>query len=141
MESRRVEAFGLLGVPVGSDREAVLHAYRRLARATHPDVSADPAAADRFATLTDAYRLACEVPQGIAGDPAPAGSAGGSVRACVGASEPGDAPPAPVWAVVGPVPMPMAPGAPAQVWRRPPIVAGPVRIRPIPGHARTGGGG
>ena len=57
MDKARVEAFRALGIPADSDRDAVAHAYRRLARATHPDVSSDPGAADRFATIAAAYRL------------------------------------------------------------------------------------
>ena len=62
MRDEIIEAFHMLGVPLDSDREALGHAYRRLARATHPDVSADPEAEQRFAALTDAYRLACQSP-------------------------------------------------------------------------------
>ena len=60
--SRSVEeAMRVLGV-ADSDPETVAHAYRRLARETHPDASPDPDAADRFATVAAAYRLlaACE---------------------------------------------------------------------------------
>lgn len=63
MDSRRVEAFGLLGIPADSDQNAVAHAYRRLARATHPDVSDDPDAADRFAAVATAYQLVSEDPR------------------------------------------------------------------------------
>jgi hypothetical protein len=62
MDKRRMEAFQVLGIPANSDQATVVHAYRRLARATHPDVSADPEAADRFATLAAAYRLASQPP-------------------------------------------------------------------------------
>src|SRR5690242_13936506 len=63
MESRRDEAFGVLGIPADSDQNAVVHAYRRLARATHPDVSNDPDAADRFATVAAAYQLVSKDPR------------------------------------------------------------------------------
>jgi hypothetical protein len=63
MDSRRVEAFGVLGIPADSDQDAVVQAYRRLARATHPDVSDDPDAADRFATVVAAYQLASRDPR------------------------------------------------------------------------------
>lgn len=63
MDSRRVEAFGVLGIPADSDQSAVLHAYRMLARATHPDVSDEPDAADRFATVAAAYQLASKDPR------------------------------------------------------------------------------
>src|SRR3954469_17914863 len=52
------EAWGLLGIPPGIEQATVSRAYRRLARATHPDVSTAADAAQRFADMTAAYRLA-----------------------------------------------------------------------------------
>ena len=49
------EAMELLGVTADSDPATVARAYRRLARATHPDVSDQPDAAVRFAAVTTAY--------------------------------------------------------------------------------------
>lgn len=63
MDKNRVEAFRVLGIPADSDQDAVAHAYRSLARATHPDVSADPGAADRFATIAAAYQLLSAPPR------------------------------------------------------------------------------
>ena len=63
------EAFRLLGIPAASDRATVVRAYRRLARVTHPDVSADPLAAESFAHLTRAYTRA------LAASPAATGPA------------------------------------------------------------------
>ena len=60
MVQRLEEAWQILGVPANSDPGQVAEAYRRLARATHPDVSTDPDAAARFATLAWAYRLVSE---------------------------------------------------------------------------------
>lgn len=51
------QARDLLGVAPDSDPATVAHAYRRLARANHPDVSAAPDAAQRFTTIAAAYRL------------------------------------------------------------------------------------
>lgn len=51
------EALEVLGVPADSDRASLTSAYRRLARTTHPDVSSDPEAAVRFATIAAAYRV------------------------------------------------------------------------------------
>lgn len=62
MNRRAVEAFQLLGIPRGSDRNTIAHAYRQLARATHPDVSSDADAAERFANLAEAYRIATTEP-------------------------------------------------------------------------------
>ncbi len=47
-----------LGLDSGASRGEITRAYRRLALLTHPDVSGDPAAAQRFASLTDAYHRA-----------------------------------------------------------------------------------
>ena len=51
-------AFTALGLEPGATRDDIARAYRRLALHTHPDVSHDPLAAQRFASLTDAYRRA-----------------------------------------------------------------------------------
>src|SRR4051812_13405237 len=51
------EALDLLGVKADTDPATVAHAYPRLARANHPHVSSEPDAAQRFATITAAYRL------------------------------------------------------------------------------------
>lgn len=122
MEGRLVQAFRLLGVPVGSDRELVVEAYRRLARHTHPDVSADPTAADRFAALTDAYRLASQ-----AAPPATIAVARGTATGRP--STPPDRSPS----AERPLPRtkPTTPHAGAWSVRGAPIVAGPVVISPI----------
>jgi hypothetical protein len=62
MEKQLDEALQVLGIPADSDRQTVTGAYRRLARATHPDVSPNPDAAERFATVAAAYRLVTGVP-------------------------------------------------------------------------------
>ena len=62
MDRRSVEAFQLLGIPRDSDRDTIAHAYRRLARTVHPDLSADADAAERFANLAEAYRIAIAAP-------------------------------------------------------------------------------
>lgn len=67
MNRRAVEAFQLLGIPRDSDRDAIAHAYRRLARSLHPDVSCDADAAQRFAELTEAYRIATAAPRTVGG--------------------------------------------------------------------------
>ena len=131
MERRRLEAYRLLGIPAGSDRETVAHAYRRLARATHPDVSRDPKTADRFAILTEAYRVVTEDP------PPPVdvarASPGSSHRPAhaSGGNERGEQWPAPAWATIRAVSQPSAGDVSGH---GPPLVAGPVLIRP-PGAA------
>lgn len=60
MDDEHRAAFELLGIAVTSDREVVHRAFRRLARTVHPDVSADPEAAQRFTALAAAHQLASE---------------------------------------------------------------------------------
>jgi hypothetical protein len=50
----RRQALQLLGLEPGASREAIKRAYRRLAKAHHPDLGGDPAA---FHRLDAAYRL------------------------------------------------------------------------------------
>ena len=131
MESRRLEAFRLLGIPAGSDRETAAHAYRRLARATHPDVSRDPKTAERFAILTEAYRVVTEeAPPPVDVALASPGSSDRPAHAS-GGNERGEEWPAPAWAMVRAVSQPSSDAMPGHC---PPIVAGPVLIRP-PGAA------
>ena len=103
MDRQLDEALRVLGIPADSDRETLTSAYRARARATHPDVSPEPDAAEQFAAVTGAYRALS-----AAGDPGPrsrhASDAEPEVRPRLGQ-----------W--------------PAASWRRPPIVAGPVMVR------------
>ncbi len=62
-------ALALLGLAAGADRDQVTSAYRRLARATHPDVSSTPDAAARFAAVANAYRRAVEATRGQETEP------------------------------------------------------------------------
>ena len=112
-------AWALLGLAAGADHDQVTRAYRRLARATHPDVSPAPDAATRFSTVANAYRRAVEA--------ARVGAPGrGEVEATVPRA------PRPGWSGTGfttvgagarPIGRPYRPG-------NAPIVAGPVHIRP-----------
>jgi hypothetical protein len=66
-----------LGLGPGASRADLARAYRRLALLTHPDVSSDPAAAQRFADLTQAYERAIaetEAHRTVTARPAPAQS-------------------------------------------------------------------
>lgn len=134
MDTSRVEAFRVLGIPPDSDQDVVARAYRRLARGTHPDVSHDPDAADRFATIAAAYRLASHGPAATSVSVRihESGSGGGG-RA---RNRPHVEDPA-AWG--GPV---------ASGWTTPvmtllggrreqhaPIVAGPARVSPLPRRA------
>jgi hypothetical protein len=57
-----ITLFGVLGLAQTATLEEVKAAYRRLARATHPDVNHEPDAADQFRRLQRAYE--------VLGDPA-----------------------------------------------------------------------
>jgi curved DNA-binding protein CbpA len=65
MDRQLDQALEVLGIPADSDHETVNSAYRRLARATHPDLSPDPDAAERFATVSAAYRLVSGVSRSL----------------------------------------------------------------------------
>ncbi|MFG1637415.1 DnaJ C-terminal domain-containing protein [Pseudonocardia alni] len=49
--------YEVLGVGRDAGAEEIQAAYRRLARANHPDVNRDPAAEDRFKEINDAYHV------------------------------------------------------------------------------------
>jgi curved DNA-binding protein len=47
--------YQILGVPRDASRDDIQRAYRKLARAYHPDVNKDPGAEDRFKEISEAY--------------------------------------------------------------------------------------
>ncbi|MEU4410383.1 DnaJ C-terminal domain-containing protein [Streptosporangium sp. NPDC023963] len=49
--------YEILGVRRGASQEDVQRAYRKLARAHHPDVNKDPSAEDRFKEVSEAYSV------------------------------------------------------------------------------------
>ncbi|MDP9869955.1 MULTISPECIES: DnaJ C-terminal domain-containing protein [Streptosporangium] len=49
--------YEILGVPRGAGQEEVQSAYRKLARAYHPDINKDPGAEDRFKEISEAYSV------------------------------------------------------------------------------------
>ncbi len=52
------DPFRVLGIPVGSDEEAIRRRYRQLVRKHHPDVSSDPEKAhERFVRIQRAYEV------------------------------------------------------------------------------------
>jgi molecular chaperone DnaJ len=53
----RTDYYDVLGVPRAASQEQIKRAFRQLAREHHPDVSKDPAAADRFKIINEAYQV------------------------------------------------------------------------------------
>ena len=49
--------YRVLGVEADATRDEIRRAYRRLAKAHHPDVSGDPDSAARFREVNEAYRV------------------------------------------------------------------------------------
>ncbi len=47
--------YSVLGVSRDADQDEIQRAYRKLARANHPDVNKDPAAEERFKQISEAY--------------------------------------------------------------------------------------
>jgi curved DNA-binding protein len=47
--------YQVLGVPRNASQDEIQRAYRKLARAHHPDVNKDPGAEDRFKDISEAY--------------------------------------------------------------------------------------
>ena len=47
--------YQILGVPRNASQQDIQRAYRKLARQYHPDVNSDPAAAERFKDVSEAY--------------------------------------------------------------------------------------
>jgi curved DNA-binding protein len=47
--------YEILGVPPAASQDDIQRAYRKAARASHPDVSKDPGAEERFKDLSEAY--------------------------------------------------------------------------------------
>jgi hypothetical protein len=117
----------LLGVTADADRAQLVRAYRRQARRFHPDVSREPDATERFWALQAAYHLAL------------AAAARDTAQALAVAAAAAPTPPKPMHVprcappvVIGTttVTASAASTAGSQAW----LVAGPVHVRPAPGH-------
>jgi hypothetical protein len=124
----RSTALALLGLPADASPRDITHAYRRLAKATHPDrlstlaaaATADPATSDSppgFALLADAYHALTSTPETAHPDTSPPGRT------------PPPNPSTSPGAVSIPVRVRRLSGEPLE---RPPVVAGPVHITPAP---------
>ena len=104
----RIAALAVLGLSGQASAREITHAYRRLAKTTHPDITGqlDPDAGRRFAALTEAY-------EALSSTPPP----------------PPSPPPPPTPAVTVSLRRPVRVSV---RFARPPIVAGPVRMTPSP---------
>jgi hypothetical protein len=114
----RTTAYALLGLSEQATAEQVTHAYRRLAKSTHPDVTGplDRDAASRFASLTAAYHLLLDASSA----PPPSSSS---------PAAPPSPPPSEARTPRTAVPVPVR-------FTRPVISVGPVRISPLPPRPR-----
>lgn len=76
-----VDYYAELGVARDASAEEIKRAYRRLARELHPDVNPDPAAQERFKTITAAYEVLSDPDKrrmhDLGGDPFGSGGFGG----------------------------------------------------------------
>lgn len=72
---RASSLYEVLGVARDAGAGEIQRAYRRLVRRCHPDVSSDPAAAERFQEIVEAYEVLSD-PQRRAGYDAAAGTPG-----------------------------------------------------------------
>jgi hypothetical protein len=113
----RTAALAVLGLTEGATPGQIISAYRRLAKATHPDATgrADVGETERFADVSDAYHRLTENAARDGGPPAVGRPTASPMRV------------SPSWF-----------GPPGQ---RPPIVAGPVTVTPIRTTGPTGEGG
>lgn len=57
MASLKRDYYEILGVSRDADEASIKKAFRRLARESHPDVSTDPQAEERFRELAEAYEV------------------------------------------------------------------------------------
>ena len=112
------DLYQLLGVPRRASREEIVQAWRRQARAEHPDSRPrDAAAPGRFRVLAEAYQVLSDPARRAAYDRA-LGSGPGAVGPAVRVRPPGPA-------GIGVRPSARAPG--------PPLWAGPVRVEGVEG--------
>ena len=118
----RTAALARLGLPASATGAQIVHAYRRLVRATHPDATGrnDPGTAQQFAAIHDAYQLLTQPGQDSVDEPVQASRARG----------PGDESATPAEQP------PLAPTRRRTLRSRPLIVAGPVVVTPLPERGR-----
>ena len=57
MMAQARDFYQVLGVSRTASQEEIQRAYRKLARANHPDINHDPAAEERFKEISEAYQV------------------------------------------------------------------------------------
>jgi curved DNA-binding protein CbpA len=125
------DPYEALGLGANASTADISRAYRRLARALHPDSRpGDAAATDRFQAVSDAYELLSD----------PARRTDWDRRHPRSRRSPGRS--APAWRTTGPQIWPLSPAPPNPPdvpSPRPALWAGPVHVEPAPGAAGTAG--
>jgi curved DNA-binding protein CbpA len=144
--------YDVLEVRADASTRDITRAYRRLARAWHPDAHPfDAGAPARFQAVSDAYELLSDPARRAAYDELQAARAAGSGtagraadgrrrRSSSSSSSPSRSSPPPLW--------PLGPATTTPLASRPhgeraghPVWAGPVRIEPLPGDPAVGQAG
>lgn len=126
------DPYQALGLGADASTADISRAYRRLARALHPDSQpGDAGAADQFRAISDAYELLSD----------PARRTDWDCRHPRQPSSPRRAPgrPAASQRPAGPRIWPLPPAVADPPYPRPALWAGPVHVEPAPGAAGTAG--
>ena len=134
--------YDVLEVRADASSRDITRAYRRLARAWHPDAQpVDAGAPARFQAVSDAYELLSDPVRRAAYDELQAARAAGSGTAGRAAdgrrrrsspSSPSRSSPPPLWPLGPATTAPLA-SRPHGERAGPPVRPGPVRIEPLPG--------
>jgi len=142
--------YDVLEVRADASSRDITRAYRRLARAWHPDAQpVDAAAPARFQAVSDAYELLSDPVRRAAYDELQAARAAGSGTAGRAAdgrrrrsspSSPSRSSPPPLWPLGPATTAPLA-SRPHGERAGPPVWAGPVRIESLPGDPAVGQAG
>jgi curved DNA-binding protein CbpA len=142
--------YDVLEVRADASSRDITRAYRRLARAWHPDAQpVDAGAPARFQAVSDAYELLSDPVRRAAYDELQAARAAGSGTAGRAAdgrrrrsspSSPSRSSPPPLWPL-GPATTAPLVSRPHGERAEPPVRPGPVRIEPLPGDPVVGHAG
>jgi curved DNA-binding protein CbpA len=142
--------YDVLEVRADASSRDITRAYRRLARAWHPDAQpVDAGAPARFQAVSDAYELLSDPARRAAYDELQAARAAGSGTAGRAADgrrrrssppSPSRSSPPPLWPLGPATTAPLA-SRPHGERAGPPVWAGPVRIEPLPGDPAVGQAG